>query len=212
MKLDDIRREYTQAGLDREQLDDHPMVQFERWLEQALAADLNADPTAMSLATVDAQGQPSARIVLLKNVDQRGFVFYTNLESHKANDMAGNAKVCLHYAWTPLERQVVVYGRAEKLSLAESTKYFLSRPRNSQLAAWTSQQSRTIGSRKLLEQAFEQIKHKFGEGEIPMPAFWGGYRVVPTQIEFWQGRGARLHDRFMYRADGESWQLDRLQP
>jgi len=149
MKLDDIRREYTQAGLDREQLDDHPMVQFERWLEQALGADLNADPTAMSLATVDAQGQPSARIVLLKNVDQRGFVFYTNLESHKANDMAGNAKVCLHFAWTPLERQVVVYGRAEKLSLAESTKYFLSRPRNSQLAAWTSQQSRTIGSRKL---------------------------------------------------------------
>jgi len=212
MKLEDIRREYTQAGLDRDQLDDHPMVQFERWLAQAMAAKLSADPTAMSLATVDSEGQPSARIVLLKNVDQRGFVFYTNLESHKATDIAGNDKVCLHFAWTPLERQVIVYGRAEKLSLAEAGKYFLTRPRNSQIAAWTSHQSRKIGSRQLLEQAFEQMKYKFGEKEIPLPGFWGGYRVIPTQIEFWQGRGARLHDRYMYRADGAAWQLDRLQP
>lgn len=213
MKLEDIRRDYTLAGLNRNQLNDDPIAQFETWLKQAMDANLNADPTAMSLATVDAEGQPSQRIVLLKQLDAKGFVFYTNLESQKAKDIAGNSKVSLHFAWTPLERQVIVYGDAQKLTVAESAKYFLTRPRNSQIAAWTSQQSRSIGSRKLLEQAFEQMKHKFQEGDIPLPSFWGGYRVQPIKMEFWQGRGARLHDRFMYRLnDKGQWTLERLQP
>jgi len=212
MNLEDIRREYTLQGLDREQLNADPMVQFELWLQQAMAANLNADPTAMSLATVDAEGQPSQRIVLLKNQDASGFVFYTNLESHKAKDIAQNPKVSLHFAWTPLERQVIVYGVAEKLSIAEATRYFLTRPHNSQIAAWTSHQSQKIGSRKLLEQAFEQMKSKFKEGEVPLPSFWGGYRVKPVKMEFWQGRGARLHDRFMYSQDAQEWSLERLQP
>lgn len=212
MKLEDIRRDYTLAGLSREQMADDPMTQFENWFKQALAAELTADPTAMSLATVDADGQPSQRIVLLKNYDDQGFVFYTNLQSHKAQDIAGNNKVSLHFAWTPLERQIIVYGEAEKLSVAEATRYFLSRPRESQIAAWTSQQSQKVGSRKLLEQAFEQMKHKFQQGDIPLPSFWGGYRVRPTKVEFWQGRGSRLHDRLMYSQAAEGWQLDRLQP
>ncbi len=212
MKLEDIRREYTLNGLDRDQLADNPIVQFEQWLEQSMQANLTADPTAMSIATVDANGQPSQRIVLLKQFDQKGFVFYTNLESHKAKDIAGNNKVSLHFAWTPLERQVIIYGVAEKLSVTEATRYFLSRPRNSQIAAWTSHQSRAIGSRKLLEQAFSQMKHKFKEGDIPLPSFWGGYRVRPIKIEFWQGRDSRLHDRFMYSLVDGQWTLERLQP
>ncbi|MEJ2044147.1 MAG: pyridoxamine 5'-phosphate oxidase [Reinekea sp.] len=212
MDLADIRREYTLQGLNREQLNSNPITQFDLWLNQAMAAELNADPTAMSLATVDADGQPSQRIVLLKQFDKNGFVFYTNLESRKAREIAGNSKVCLHFAWTPLERQIVIYGEAEKLSISEAARYFISRPRNSQIAAWTSHQSQKIGSRKLLEQAFDQMKNKFKEGAIPLPSFWGGYRVKPMAMEFWQGRGARLHDRFMYKVDGDGWSLDRLQP
>jgi pyridoxamine 5'-phosphate oxidase len=213
MKLDDIRREYTLTGLDYDQLNPDPIAQFELWMQQAMDANMTADPTAMSLATVDSTGQPSQRIVLLKKLDAKGFVFYTNLESQKAQDIAHNSKVSLHFPWTALERQVIVYGEAEKLSVAEATRYFLSRPRNSQIAAWTSHQSQKIGSRKLLEQAFEQMKHKFKEGDVPLPSFWGGYRVKPVKVEFWQGRGSRLHDRFMYRLGADQgWSLDRLQP
>lgn len=212
MKLEDIRREYTQAGLNRDDLLADPVKQFELWLQQAMDAKLSADPTAMSLATVDAEGQPSQRIVLLKHLDDKGFVFYTNLESHKAKDIAGNSKVSLHFPWTALERQVIVYGEASKLSIAEATKYFLSRPKDSQIAAWASQQSQGIGSRKLLEQAYEQMKHKFQQGDIPIPSFWGGFRVKPVKIEFWQGRASRLHDRFMYRHIDGQWQIERLQP
>ena len=212
MDIADIRREYTLKGLDQAQLHTDPLVQFEQWLSEAMQANLTADPTAMSLATVSADGQPSQRIVLLKQFDAQGFVFYTNLESRKAREIAGNNKVSLHFAWTPLERQIVIYGAATKLSVAEAGRYFLSRPRNSQIAAWTSQQSRKIGSRKLLEQAFEQMKQKFKDGEVPLPSFWGGYRVTPVALEFWQGRGARLHDRFLYQRTGDAWQLDRLQP
>lgn len=213
MNLEDIRREYTLNGLEKEQLSADPISQFETWMQQAVDAKMSADPTAMSLATVDASGQPSQRIVLLKQLDAKGFVFYTNLGSKKAQDIAENAKVSLHFPWTQLERQVIVYGEAEKLSTAEATRYFITRPRNSQIAAWTSHQSQKVGSRKLLEQAFEQMKNKFKEGEVPLPSFWGGYRVKPVKVEFWQGRGSRLHDRFMYSQDDAGvWQLERLQP
>ncbi|MDN3647752.1 pyridoxamine 5'-phosphate oxidase [Reinekea marina] len=212
MKLEDIRREYTQMGLNREDLHSDPIVQFETWLNQAIEAKLSADPTAMCLATVDASGQPSQRIVLLKHLDEKGFVFYTNLESHKAKDIAQNSKVSLHFPWTPLERQVIVYGEAEKLSLAEATSYFVSRPFDSKVAAWSSQQSRVVESRKVLEQAFDQMKAKFKQGDVPIPSFWGGFRVKPVKIEFWQGRGARLHDRFMYERAEDEWQINRLQP
>ncbi|AZZ93377.1 MULTISPECIES: pyridoxamine 5'-phosphate oxidase [unclassified Hahella] len=212
MKLDDIRREYLYSGLSRKDLADDPIVQFKNWLQMAIDADLNADPTAMSLATVNAQGVPSQRIVLLKNLDASGFVFYTNLGSRKAQNIAENANVSLHFAWLPMERQICVTGVAEKLSIAEATRYFLSRPHESQVAAWASQQSQAIGSRKLLEQAFEQMKNRFKQGEVPLPSFWGGYRVRPVTIEFWQGRANRLHDRFMYKMVGENWEVERLQP
>ncbi|ABC31230.1 pyridoxamine 5'-phosphate oxidase [Hahella chejuensis KCTC 2396] len=212
MKLDDIRREYLYAGLSRKDLADDPIVQFKNWLQTAIDADLNADPTAMSLATVNAQGVPSQRIVLLKNLDPSGFVFYTNLGSRKAQNIAENANVSLHFAWLPMERQICVTGVAEKLSIAEATRYFLSRPHESQVAAWASQQSQGIGSRKLLEQAFEQMKNRFKQGEVPLPSFWGGYRVKPVTIEFWQGRANRLHDRFLYKKTDENWEIERLQP
>ncbi|WP_119393979.1 pyridoxamine 5'-phosphate oxidase [Salinibius halmophilus] len=212
MKLDDIRREYTQAGLNREDLADHPIDQFEQWLRMAVDANLNSDPTAMTLATVNNDGQPSQRVVLLKELDDEGFTFYTNFGSRKAQDMANNSKVSLHFGWLQLERQVIVYGEAEKLSMKQISKYFMSRPTSSRLGAWASHQSQKIGSRKLLEQAFEQAKRKFADGEIPVPDFWGGYKVKPTAIEFWQGRESRLHDRFMYRLVDGTWQVDRLQP
>lgn len=212
MKLDDIRREYLQGGLHEADMDSDPIRQFESWLKVALEADLNADPTAMTLATVGPDGQPSQRVVLLKHLDDKGFVFYTNLGSRKAHEISGNSRVCLHFGWLPLERQVIVYGQAIPLTLAENTRYFLSRPRDSQIAAWTSKQSQGVGSRKMLEMMFEQMKHRFHEGEVPLPSFWGGFRVAPSAIEFWQGRANRLHDRLMYRKQEIGWKLERLQP
>ncbi|WP_108125698.1 pyridoxamine 5'-phosphate oxidase [Saccharospirillum mangrovi] len=213
MKLDDIRRDYLQGGLNRADLEADPIRQFEGWLKQAVDAQLSADPTAMTLATVDASGQPSQRVVLLKALDERGFVFYTNYDSHKGRDIAANAKVSLHFGWLALERQVVVYGTAQKLDAAASAQYFHSRPRNSQIGAWTSQQSQPIASREALDAAFADTEARFADQEdIPLPPFWGGYAIEPTQIEFWQGRGGRLHDRFMYRREGSQWVLERLQP
>lgn len=212
MDLKDFRREYLKGGLHREQLSDSPIDQFEQWMKLAIEADVSLDPTAMCLATVDSEGQPSQRVVLLKHFDQQGFVFYTNLESRKAREIAQNSRVSLHFGWLPLERQVIIYGQAEKLSVTESTKYFLTRPRDSQIAAWTSKQSHGISSRQMLEEAFAQMKRKFSEGEIPLPGFWGGYRVVPEKVEFWQGGSNRLHDRFMYSRQGAGWQIERLQP
>ncbi len=212
LDLEHFRREYTQGGLDRADLADNPIEQFGLWMKQAIAAQL-PEPTAMTIATVDASGQPSQRIVLLKQVDDKGFVFYTNLASRKAQDIKKNPKISLHFPWYPLERQVKICGIAQQLSSAEALKYFVSRPRDSQLGAWASHQSRPISSRALLLQQFEVMKNKFAKGEIPLPDFWGGFRVRPHQIEFWQGGAARLHDRFQYslQADG-SWQIDRLQP
>lgn len=212
MDLEDIRREYLQGGLHREDLADDPIVQFERWLKQTMDAGIQ-DPTAMTLATVDPFGQPTQRIVLLKHLDARGFVFFTNYESRKAGDIHHNPQVSLHFPWHWLERQVKIVGRAEKVPTTESLKYFLSRPRESQLAAWASAQSKPITSRQLLLQQFQAMKHKFSDGDIPLPDFWGGYRVVPRVIEFWQGGTSRLHDRFEYRRrDSGTWEIERLSP
>lgn len=212
MDIDHIRREYLHGGLTRENLKDDPIDQFQFWLQQAVDARVQ-DPTAMSIATVSADGQPSQRIVLLKGCDERGFVFYTNQESRKAQEIAGNNKVSLHFAWLELDRQVKICGTAEKVGAKESLKYFLSRPKESQLAAWASEQSRPVSSRQLLEQQFARMKQKFHEGEIPLPSFWGGYRVKPHQIEFWQGGAMRLHDRFQFtlQPDG-GWEVRRLAP
>ncbi|WP_196140098.1 pyridoxamine 5'-phosphate oxidase [Aliikangiella sp. G2MR2-5] len=211
MKLDDVRREYLQKGLKRSELDEDPVQQLEKWLGEAANLELT-DNTAMTLATVDADGQPSQRVVLLKQLDQDGLVFYTNLNSKKAQDIKANSKVSANFAWLPLERQVKIQGVASRISNAEAFKYFVSRPRNSQLAAWASNQSQPISSRQVLKNAFEQMKSKFSDGEVPLPDFWGGYRIKPTLFEFWQGGGARLHDRFQYTPSAFGWDINRLAP
>ncbi|WP_394135164.1 pyridoxamine 5'-phosphate oxidase [Shewanella algae] len=209
--LSDIRREYTQGGLRRADLAAEPMAQFERWMAQAKDAPLT-DPTAMVVATVDETGQPFQRIVLLKRFDQQGFVFFTNLESRKAQQIAVNAKVSLLFPWHPLERQVAVTGIAEALSATEVFKYFVSRPKDSQIAAWVSKQSSKLSARQALESKFAEMKAKFAKGEVPLPKFWGGYRIVPSCVEFWQGGEHRLHDRFLYSRTDDGWEINRLAP
>jgi len=212
MDLFSLRREFMSQGLRRSDLASHPVNQFSHWFDQARKTDM-LDPNAMVVATVDADGQPSARNVLLKTYDESGFVFYTNLESRKARQITRNHKVALLFTWLPLNRQVKIEGIAEKISTAESLKYFLSRPKESQWAAWASNQSQKISSRQLLEEKFFEMKEKFSRGEVPLPSFWGGYRVKPHQIEFWQGRENRLHDRFIYRLQKDhSWTIERLAP
>ncbi|MGR5348328.1 pyridoxamine 5'-phosphate oxidase [Vibrio mediterranei] len=212
MGIEDIRREYSRGGLRRKDLSDDPIVQFNLWLEQAVAAKLT-DPTAMTVATVDQSGMPFQRIVLLKNVDKNGFVFYTNLGSRKAQHLEHNNKVSLHFPWHPLERQVHITGVAEKLTPMENMKYFTSRPKESQLAAIASKQSSRISTRGVLEGKFLELKQKFAKGEIPVPSFWGGYRIRPETIEFWQGGEHRLHDRFLFSKDGQGhWEAERLAP
>ncbi|MDB9969775.1 pyridoxamine 5'-phosphate oxidase [Porticoccaceae bacterium] len=214
MSLQDNRREYDYGKLTRESLSASPFDQFKLWMEQAIEAGIQ-DPTAMSVATVSAEGKPWQRMVLLKDFDQRGFVFYTNLGSRKAKEIDANAQVSLHFPWLQLDRQVIVGGRAERLSTVDVMKYFLSRPKGSQLAAWASKQSSRINSRQALKTQFAQIKEKFAEGEIPLPDFWGGFRVVPEEIEFWQGGEMRLHDRFSYSRsedNNDDWDVSRLSP
>jgi pyridoxamine 5'-phosphate oxidase len=190
---------------------DNPFDQFTLWMNQAIEARVQ-DPTAMSVATVSSEGKPWQRMVLLKGFDKKGFVFYTNLGSRKAKEIEANAQVSLHFPWLQLDRQVIIGGRAERLSAVEVVKYFLSRPKESQLAAWASKQSSRINSRQALETQFAQIKEKFSKGDVPLPDFWGGYRVVPEEMEFWQGGESRLHDRFSYSRDGDDWDIDRLSP
>ena len=211
MSLEDNRREYDYGKLSRESLADDPFAQFTLWMNQAIEAQIQ-DPTAMSVATVSPEGKPWQRMVLLKGFDEQGFVFYTNLGSRKAKEIEANAQVSLHFPWLQLDRQVIVGGRAERLSVAEVMKYFISRPKESKLAAWASKQSSRISTRQVLETQFAQIKEKFAKGDIPLPDFWGGFRVVPEEIEFWQGGESRLHDRFSYNRDGDDWQIDRLSP
>ena len=211
MSLQDNRREYDYGKLSRESLLDNPFAQFKLWMEQAIEADIQ-DPTAMSVATVNAEGKPWQRMVLLKDFDERGFVFYTNLGSRKAAEIKGNAQVSLHFPWLQLDRQVIVGGCAERLSTVDVMKYFLSRPKASQLAAWASKQSSRVNSRQALETQFEQVKEKFSKGEVPLPDFWGGYLVVPQEIEFWQGGENRLHDRFCFKRNDDEWDIARLSP
>jgi len=212
MDLFSLRREYMSQGLRRSDLADDPLSQFSHWFDQARDTDM-LDPNAMVVATVDPDGQPSARNVLLKAYDKNGFIFYTNLESRKARQIANNAKVALLFTWLPFNRQIKIEGLAEKISTAESLKYFLSRPKESQWAAWASPQSQNVSSRQLLEEKFFEMKEKFSKGEVPLPSFWGGYRIKPHKIEFWQGRENRLHDRFLYTLQQDKhWLIERLAP
>ena len=211
MRLEDNRRQYDYGKLTRGSLSASPFEQFSVWMQQAIDANVQ-DPTAMSVATVSAEGKPWQRMVLLKDFDEGGFIFYTNLGSRKAQDIEGNAQVSLHFPWLLLDRQVIVGGRAERLPAAQVEKYFLSRPKDSQLAAWASKQSSPISSRQTLETQFSEVKAQFAEGDIPLPEFWGGFCVVPEEIEFWQGGENRLHDRFCFKHGKAGWNIARLSP
>ncbi|WP_462250336.1 pyridoxamine 5'-phosphate oxidase [Ekhidna sp.] len=207
-----IRKEYTQAALDEQSVLQNPFEQFEKWFQEALNSEI-LEPTAMVLSTVNGEGQPYQRTVLLKTFDQQGFVFYTNYESRKANHLKSNPKVSILFPWYSLERQVAITGHVEKISTKESLKYFLSRPQGSQLGAWVSNQSEVISSRSILEEKLAQMKQKFKDGKIPLPDHWGGYRIIPETIEFWQGRKSRLHDRiFFKKEDNDIWNITRLSP
>ncbi|MBA3610546.1 MAG: pyridoxamine 5'-phosphate oxidase [Rubrobacter sp.] len=206
-----LRKEYTRAGLHESGVDRSPIEQFRRWFEEAQVADLH-EPNAMTVATATAEGSPSARTVLLKGFDERGFVFYTNYEGSKGRDLLENPHAALLFYWGELERQVRIEGRVKRVSVDESDAYFASRPRGSQLGAWASEQSRPVADRAALEERLREVEHRFGEGEVPRPPFWGGYRVEPASIEFWQGRESRLHDRLVYRRENGVWGIERLQP
>ena len=212
MELEQQRREYLQDALRRTDLPVDPLQLFTLWQQQSITRGLT-DPTAMVLATVSASGQPSQRIVLLKKLDEQGFVFFTNYSSRKAQEINDNNNVSLLFPWHAMERQVKVSGFAEKISIMESAKYFATRPRDSQLAAWASHQSSALTSRSFLLNQLEKMKQKFTNGDIPLPDFWGGIRVVPHEIEFWQGGANRLHDRFEYKLQQDkSWTISRLAP
>lgn len=206
----DLRRDYTRAGLRRTDLDPDPTTQFSKWLEQAVAAGL-PDANAMTISTVEPTGQPSSRIVLLKGLDARGFTFFTNYDSRKGRELAANPRTSLVFFWAELERQVCVAGSVSKVSREESEKYFHSRPRGSQLAAWVSSQSEVIASRDVLEKKLAEVTAKY-PGEVALPPYWGGFCVAPSRIEFWQGRPNRLHDRFVYTRAGQQWKIERLSP
>lgn len=206
-----LRREYTRGGLRRSDLPASPLTLFEHWLRQACDAQLH-DPTAMCVATVDDQGQPWQRIVLLKHYDEQGLVFYTNMGSRKAQQLANNPRINVLFPWHMLERQVMVSGQVEKLSMLEVARYFHSRPRDSQIGAWVSRQSSRISARSVLEGKFLELKQKFQQGEIPLPSFWGGFRIKAETFEFWQGGEHRLHDRFFWQREGDGWKVERLAP
>ncbi len=212
MDVSELRRSATGFTLDREDLDDDPIVQFEDWFRYACET-VAMDPNAFSISTVDSQNRPSSRTVLLKYFDETGFVFFTNFESKKSEHIATNPHVALLFFWSDAARQVKIRGTAEKIPMSETLKYFVSRPRGSQIGAWVSAQSSVISSRSLLETEFQKLKKKFKNKEVPLPSFWGGYRVVPYEVEFWQGRRNRLHDRFRYiLQDDDGWRIERLAP
>lgn len=211
MDLADLRLSYTKAGLAEEDADRDPFRQFEIWFHQALSARM-VEPNAMTLATVDATGQPNARAVLLKGFDRNGFVFFTNYQSRKGQEIDGNPKVCLMFYWAELERQARIAGIALRIPEAESEAYFASRPMGHQLGAWVSNQSSIIASRETLEESLASVAKRFDPGPVPRPPHWGGFRVVPSAFEFWQGRPNRLHDRLEYIQTAGAWSMRRLSP
>jgi pyridoxamine 5'-phosphate oxidase len=210
--LESLRSNYALSGLNETDLLETPFQQFQLWLEQAIAAEL-PEPNAMTLATLSAQGKPIARMVLLKGLDEKGFVFYTNYDSAKGKQLTETDSAALVFWWAGLERQVRVEGTVEKVSSTESDAYFQSRPKASQLGAWASPQSQVIENRDILEQRLAQLEEKYATEKVPRPPHWGGFRVIPTAIEFWQGRPSRLHDRIRYELDEKGdWFYQRLAP
>jgi len=211
LNLPALREEYSQRRLRLRDLDPDPFAQFNRWLAEAVEAGIK-DPNAMCLATVNAAGQPSARIVLLKGVNAGGFLFFTNYGSRKAGELEANPRAGLNFFWPELERQVAIEGVVHKASRDEAAVYFHSRPAGSQLGAWASRQSQIVPSRKWLEDKLEAVTAEFSGREVPLPSFWGGYWLVPASIEFWQGGPGRIHDRLRYLGTGGAWRIDRLSP
>jgi len=211
MALSDMRKDYGMAGLLEKDLAKNPFRQFERWFQEAEAAKIT-EPNAMTLATVGRDGRPSARTVLLKACDGRGFVFYTNYESRKGREIDGNPHVTLLFPWIAMERQVIVEGEVARATREEAEAYFHSRPRASQLGAWASPQSTAIAGRPVIEESFRVVEKKYEGREVPLPPHWGGFRVTPGTVEFWQGRRSRLHDRLRFRRDGGDWVIERLAP
>jgi len=209
--LGDLRNEFTKDTLSEQQLLDNPMDMFQRWLDDYMATN-PAEPTAMTVATVDEQLRPWQRILLLKGLDERGFVFFTNMESNKGQHLANNPNGSLHFSWLPLERQVLIQGKIAPVSREESEQYFQSRPKESQLGALASDQSRPLANRDIMEQRFANLKEEYANKDVVLPGHWGGYRLVPERIEFWQGGAHRLHDRFEYVLDPEGWHNQRLYP
>lgn len=206
----DLRKEYKHASLDESDVAASPLAQFDKWFKEALSADL-PEPNAMTLATCDTEARPSARVVLIKGYDERGFVFFTNYESHKAHDLTANNRAALLFFWPELERQIRIQGRVEKISAADSEDYYRSRPLASRIGAWASPQSQVMPSRTALEARVAAFAAEYGDNP-PRPPHWGGYRVVPQVLEFWQGRRNRLHDRLQYRLNNGSWKIERLAP
>lgn len=209
-ELADLRRDFSSAGLDEGSCSANPFDQFSKWMDEALNADI-IDPNAMTVSTVGEDGRPSARVVLLKYFDTESFAFFTNYESKKGTDLTHNPFTVFHFFWPQLDRQIAIYGRVEKTSREESEKYFNSRPVDSRLGAWTSNQSRVIESREALEKRFDGFREKFGD-DVPLPPFWGGFRLTPDKFEFWQGRQNRLHDRIVYKLTDGNWEITRLSP
>jgi pyridoxamine 5'-phosphate oxidase len=211
LSLADLRRDYARARLDETSVASDPLVEFARWFEEAVKAEAR-DVNAMTLATASADGTPSARIVLLKGFDERGFVFFTDYRSRKGTELAANPRAALVFYWPELERQVRITGTTSETGRQESEAYFRTRPRGSRISAWISHQSQVIGSRQELEAQIPEIERRYPGDDIPLPPYWGGFRLRPEVIEFWQGRTNRLHDRIRYVREGERWRIERLAP